>query len=84
MGAGKQTCGELAHFHKNAVKAPVGTNYAVKVNAGNHPRTDTVRGCFPASFFPAKVFTAGAFPALFKFNYLPRVIFPRIVSILLI
>ena len=39
MGAGKQTCGELAHFHKNAGKAPAGKNYAVKVNAGNHPRT---------------------------------------------
>ncbi len=39
MGAGKQTCGELAHFHKNAGKVPAGKNYAVKVNAGNHPRT---------------------------------------------
>jgi hypothetical protein len=42
MGAGKQTCGELAHFHKNAGKAPAGKNYAVKVNAGNHPRTKII------------------------------------------
>ncbi len=32
MGAGKQTFGELANFHKNAGKAPAMKFYAVKVN----------------------------------------------------